>query len=158
MEGTVIAAIAASGVSLVSFALLATMFWRGRWLVLLAGSAAADPERDKVCRALGRRMAAVLMAAGTLMATLVVFLAGELARSAGVVSAASMANNVAFVALVVVLIWFFIVQRPNDEHGSPKGGAAPRRSSLDHLHAATIVFVVAVLAVVGAVGAVAAGL
>ncbi|WP_101722502.1 hypothetical protein [Eggerthella timonensis] len=157
MEGAVIAAIAASGVALVAFALLATMFWRGRWLVLLAGSAAADPGRDEACRALGRHMAVVLMAAGTLMATLVVFLAGELARSAGVVSAASMANNVAFVALVVVLVWFFIVQRPDDEQPSSKG-AAPRRSSLDHLHAATIVFVVAVLAVVGAVGAVAAGL
>lgn len=158
MEGTVIAAIAAASVSLVAFALLATMFWRGRWLVLLAGSAVADPEREEACRALGRHMAAVLMAAGTLMATLVVFLVGELARSSDVVSVASMANNVAFVAFVVVLIWFFIVQRPNDEHGSPKGGAAPRRSSLDHLHAATIVFVVVLLAVVGAVGAVAAGL
>lgn len=157
MEGAVIAAIAASGVALVAFALLATMFWRGRWLVLLAGSAAADPGRDEACRALGRHMAVVLMAAGTLMATLVVFLAGELARSAGVVSAASMANNVAFVALVVVLVWFFIVQRPNDEQHSSKGGAA-RRSSLDHLHAATIAFVVSLLAVVGAVGAVAAGL
>ena len=157
MEGAVIAAIAASGVALVAFALLATMFWRGRWLVLLAGSAAADPGRDEACRALGRHMAVVLMAAGTLMATLVVFLAGELARSAGVVSAASMANNVAFVALVAVLVWFFIVQRPSDGQPSSKGGA-PRRSSLDHLHAATIAFVVALLAVVGAVGAVAAGL
>lgn len=159
MDEAIVVAIAISGVALVAFALLAAMFWHGRWLMLLAGSAANNVERAQSYRVLGRHMAVVLMVAGTLMATLVVFLAGELAHNVILVSAASMANNVAFVALAMVLIWFFVVQRPSDEDGAPKGrSSTPRRASLDHLHGATIVFVVAMLAVVGVVGAVAAGL
>lgn len=158
MDGAIIAAIVLASAALVAFALFAAMFWRGRWLVLLAGSAAADPSRDEACQALGRRMSLVLMVAGTLMGTLVVFLAGGLARSTAVVSAASMANNVAFVGLVAALIWFFVVQRPSSEDPAQSRAGGSRRASLDHLHAATIVFVVAMLAVVGAVGVVAAGL
>lgn len=148
MEGTLVVALIVSCAALAAFAFFAFMFWRGALLFLLAGSAATDGEHDEACRRLGKRMAVVLLVACALVATLAVLQAAEIARNALLASAATLANNGAFLALVAVVIWFFIVQRPDGER---------RRANLDHVHAATIVFVVLMLGAVGVVGMVAAG-
>lgn len=160
MEGSLAAALVVTGVALVAFALFAFLFWRGALLYLLAGKAALEPEGADAdaCRTLGRRMAIVLMVGCALMATLVVYLAAELTLNAPLASVASMANNVAFIALVVALIWFFVVQRPNREKDEElsRPAARARAATLDHLHIGTILFVIALLAIVGLVGIVAA--
>ena len=78
------------------------------------------------------------------MATLVVYLAAELTLNPTLAFVASMANNAAFIALVIVLIWFFVVQRPShekDEEAS-RPAARARAVTLDHLHIGTILFVI----------------
>src|SRR5699024_3174935 len=104
MEGSLAAALVVTGVALVACALFAFMFWRGALLYLLAGKAALEPEGENAvaCRTLGRRMAIVLMVGCALMATLVVYLAAELTLSPTLAFVASMANNAAFIALVIV--------------------------------------------------------
>ena len=46
MDGTTIAAFAAATAALVAFALAAFMFWKGKWLFLVAGGAAAVEEAE----------------------------------------------------------------------------------------------------------------
>ena len=135
MDGTTLAAFAAAAAALVAFALAAFMFWRGKWLFLVAGGAAAAEEAESAAgcggseagpsgaggiRKMGRRMAVVLLAACVLVATLLAFEGAKLAGNALLASAATLVNNVAFVALLVAMVWFFIVQRPD----RPKEGAA----------------------------------
>lgn len=151
MDGASMLAVAATCTALVALAALAWAFRHGALLVLLTGRAEAGEGE----RALGRRMAVVLLVGCALMATLLVFQGAELARSASLARAASLANNVAFLAFIAAVVWFFIVQRPDRDEDARK--ARPRAASLDHLHAATIVFVVCLLAVVGVVGLLAAG-
>src|SRR5699024_597241 len=99
VEGTLVAALAASLASMAAFALLAVMFRRGSWLFLLAGRAAREGADEQGVRALGKRMAVVLVVGGVLMATLAAYLGAEIARDAAVASVAAMANNAAFLAL-----------------------------------------------------------
>ena len=159
MDESVVAAIAVSSAALAACAVVAVMFWRGSWLFLLAGNGAANGDREEDCRKLGRRAAVMLLVGCALLATLIVFEAAGLARNVVLASAASFANNVAFLALVVAVIWFFLAQRPDDDGLAPdeRRSARPRNASLDHVHAATIVFVIAFLAVIAVVGIVAAG-
>ena len=160
VEGTLVAALAASLASMAAFALLAVMFRRGSWLFLLAGRAAREGADEQGVRALGKRMAVVLVVGSAFMATLAAYLGAEIARDAAVASVAAMANNAAFLALIASLIWFFVVQRP----ARPSGGDAPagrmaarvRAASLAHLHLATILFVIALIGVIAAVGVLAA--
>lgn len=73
-------------------------------------------------------MAVVLLAACVLVATLLAFEGAKLAGNALLASAATLVNNVAFVALLVAMVWFFIVQRPD----RPKESASsqdPRMAS-----------------------------
>lgn len=160
MDEAVCAVVAVSSSALVAFAFVACMLWRGSWLFLLTGRAAANGEHDEACRKLGRRAAVMLFVGCALMATLVVFQIAVFSRNVPLASAFSLANNAAFIALIVVVIWFFIVQRPNEDETASRAhrSVRPRSAGLDHLHAATIVFVVAYLAVIAAVGIVAAGI
>ncbi|WP_231847544.1 hypothetical protein, partial [Gordonibacter pamelaeae] len=112
---------------------------------------------------MGRRMAVVLLAACVLVATLLAFEGAKLAGNALLASAATLVNNVAFVALLVAMVWFFIVQRPD----RPKEGASSEDSPmasrahaarLDHLPLATILFTLVVIAVIALVGILFAGL
>ncbi len=82
MEGTLVAALAASLASMAAFALLAVMFRRGSWLFLLAGRAAREGADEQGVRALGKRMAVVLVVGSALMATLAAYLGAEIARDA----------------------------------------------------------------------------
>lgn len=178
MDGTTLAAFAAAAAALVAFALAAFMFWRGKWLFLVAGGAAAAEEAESAAvgagseaglsgaggiRKMGRRMAVVLLAACVLVATLLAFEGAKLAGNALLASAATLVNNVAFVALLVAVVWFFIVQRPD----RPKEGASSQDSPmasrahaarLDHLPLATILFTLVVIAVIALVGILFAGL
>ena len=88
---------------------------------------------------------------------------GEAGRQHLLASAATLVNNVAFVALLVAMVWFFIVQRPD----RPKEGASSQDSPtasrahaarLDHLPLATILFTLVVIAVIALVGILFAGL
>lgn len=157
MEGITVA-LGASIVALAALGTVALMLWRGSWLFLVAGKAAADEDaaRQEACRTLGRRMAAVVLVACILMATLALFEAGKLTGSAPLATAATWANNAAFLALIVVLVWFFVVSRPErgDQRaeGDGKRSARIRSANLDHLHIATVLFVIALLAVVALVG------
>lgn len=181
MNGTIIAAFAAAAAALVAFALAAFMFWKGKWLFLVAGSAAGTEEGKDAgssadgagsesgrpdaggVRKMGRRMAVVLLVSCVLVATLLAFEGAKLAGNAPLASAATLVNNVAFVALLVAMVWFFIVQRPD----RPKEGASSQDSPtasrahaarLDHLPLATILFTLAVIAVIALVGILFAGL
>lgn len=155
------AALAASLLSLVAFAVVGVMFWRGSWLVLLAGRAASKEADTEALRALGRRMGVVLAVGGVLMLTLAAFLGAELAQNASVAWVATMANNVAFIAFIVAVVWFFLVQRPErdgkvDKAADSPAAARARSARLDHLHMPTILFVIVLLLIVGAVGVLAA--
>ncbi|OUO91473.1 hypothetical protein B5F40_03275 [Gordonibacter sp. An230] len=156
MEATV-AAFAATLIVLAVFAIMGVMLWRGSWLALLVDDASCSEEDASSCRALGRRMAVVLAVCCALMATLVLFLAARLAGAHDLASIATMANNAAFLAFVVALAWFFVVQRPNRPEGVEDAVSRRARTArLDHLHTRTIVFVVAVIVAVIAVGMLAA--
>ncbi|WP_162611494.1 hypothetical protein [Gordonibacter urolithinfaciens] len=175
MDGTTIAAFAAATAALVAFALAAFMFWKGKWLFLVAGGAAAVEEAESAVgsaaglsdaggvRKMGRRMAVVLLAACVLVATLLAFEGAKLAGNALLASAATLVNNVAFVALLVAMVWFFIVQRPDRPKEStssqdPRMASRAHAARLDHLPLATILFTLAIIAVVALVGILFAGL
>ncbi len=69
----------------------------------------------------------------------------------------------AFVALLVAMVWFFIVQRPDRPKESassqdPRMASRAHAARLDHLPLATILFTLAIIAVVALVGILFAGL
>lgn len=170
MDGNMIAALVVAAATFVAFALVALMFWQGKWLFLVAGRAAGAEGADvgerggsaafggaDGVRKLGRRMAVVLLIACVLVATLLLFEGAKLAGNAPLASAATMANNVAFVALLVGMVWFFIVQRPDrekDESSKQESrvAARARTARLDHLPMATILFSLALIALTALVG------
>lgn len=164
MDGTAIVALATAVLVLVALAVLAWMFWRGSWLFLVAGRAGenGDEETSEGRRRLARRMAVVLLIGFALVATLLLFEGAKLAGNAPLATAATMANNVAFVALLVGMVWFFIVQRPDrskDDAAKEESRMAARARSarLDHLPMATLVFTIAFIAVIALVGVLFAG-
>ena len=163
MDGSTVVALAVSMVALVAFAVAALMFWQGKWLFLLLGkSAHVEGVDGPGQRRLARRMAAVLLICCVLVATLVLFEMAKLAGSTTLASVLALVNNGAFLALIVGLIWFFIVQRPiRGKDDVAESGSSARRAhaaNLDHLHAATILFVIALLAIVALVGILNAGI
>lgn len=118
-----------------------------------------DEETSEGRKRLARRMVVVLLIGFALVATLLLF---EGAKLAGNATAATMANNVAFVALLVGMVWFFIVQRPDrskDDAAKEESRMAARARSarLDHLPMATLVFTIAFIAVIALVGVLFAG-
>ncbi|RDB62392.1 hypothetical protein C1878_08730 [Gordonibacter sp. 28C] len=165
MDGITIMALVTAALALVALALIALMFWRGSWLFLVAGRAAEDEAEDAAegRRLLARRMAVVLLIGCALVATLILFEGFKLAGNASLAWAATMANNVAFVALLVGMVWFFVVQRPDrskDDAAKEESRMAARARSarLDHLPMATLVFTIAFIAVIALVGVLFAGL
>lgn len=156
-------ALAVALVALIACAVCALFFWQGKGLLLVAGrphdeeSLVADQDSPNGRERLARRMTFVLLIGCLLIATLIVYEAAKLAANTSLVAAFTLINNVCFVALIIALIWFFIVQRPAKEEKDPEKqesavSARARSAQLDHLPLATILFVIAFLFVIGLVG------
>lgn len=121
MDGQTIAAFAVSAAVLVLLVAATCQFFRGAWLFLLAGrQAAAEDARPGALKA-ARRMGAVCAVACVLVASLIGYEAAYLAGAAQAAWVLAMLNNIAFVAFVVAMVWFFIVQRPSREDAGAKG-------------------------------------
>lgn len=165
MDGTMLVSLAVAILALVTCALLALLFWRGKCLILVLGRT-ESPEYTQVGEAenllsgnqrLARRMAVVLLIGCFLIATLIGYEVAKLAGNASLASVLTLLNNVSFLAFIAGVIWFFIAQRSNKDENDPKKSepsvaARARVARLDHLPTATILFVIAYLIVIGLVG------
>lgn len=138
---------------------------RGHWLALVGGRAALG-EGDEASlagvRRAGRHMAVVMGVFCALTGTIMLYEAGDLAGIDALASAGLMANNVAFVAFVIVFIWFFIMQRP-DRNAARDGETRAERDAemlqrrrqaarMDHLPVPLLLTSIALLALTALVG------
>lgn len=145
-----------AGVSCLVLGMVSIQFFRGKWLILLVGTAAKTPESNQSAKPLGRHLSYALLMGCLLMGSLAVYKSALIFHNTTLTTGASLVNNGSFIAFVVMMIWFFIVCRPrartttSSSYTSPPH--TPRRQSLDYLPATTLIFVLILIVLIGSVG------
>lgn len=163
MNGFAVAVVALAVVLALACAAACVQLARGAWLFLVAGAQARDfPSDEQERRAVtaGRRMAPVLGTLALLLATMAAYQGLRLAGS-DAAQVFLMANNVMFVAFIIALVAFYVMQRaykdPLDKPAAPGGRTVTseqaalerraRKARLDAFPTATLATLIAVVVI-----------